>query len=108
MAKPVKSLKQNEPQNLRFQAFDWLPTPIAVLTNDGVIVFVNAELEDVIGQSRRSLEGQSFITFFTDSKPLKHALAGAKANEFAALRYDSELLRIKQEDSLPVHVIVAV
>jgi len=107
MAKPVKSLKQNEPQNLRFQAFDWLPTPIAVLTNDGVIVFVNAELEDVIGQSRRSLEGQSFINFFTDSKPLKHALAGAKANEFAALRYDSELLRIKQEDSLPVHVIVA-
>ena len=107
MAQPVKSLKQNEPQNLRFQAFDWLPTPIAVLTNDGVIVFVNAELEDVIGQSRRSLEGQSFITFFTDSKPLKHALAGAKANEFAALRYDSELLRIKQEDSLPVHVIVA-
>jgi two-component system nitrogen regulation sensor histidine kinase GlnL len=107
MAQPVKSLKQNEPQNLRFQAFDWLPTPIAVLTNDGVIVFVNAELEDVIGQSRRSLEGQSFINFFTDSKPLKHALAGAKANEFAALRYDSELLRIKQEDSLPVHVIVA-
>ena len=107
MAKPVKSLKQNEPQNLRFQAFDWLPTPIAVLTNDGVIVFVNAELEDVIGQSLRSLEGQSFINFFTDSKPLKHALAGAKANEFAALRYDSELLRIKQEDSLPVHVIVA-
>ena len=41
MAKPVKSLKQNEPQNLRFQAFDWLPTPIAVLTNDGVIVFDN-------------------------------------------------------------------
>jgi two-component system nitrogen regulation sensor histidine kinase GlnL len=34
-------------------------------------------------------------------------LAGAKANEFAALRYDSELLRVKQEDSLPVHVIVA-
>ena len=107
MTPPVKSLKQSEPQNLRFQAFDWLPTPIAVLTNDGVIVFVNAELEDVIGQSRRSLEGQSFINFFTDSKPLKHALAGAKANEFAALRYDSELLRIKQEDSLPVHVIVA-
>ena len=107
MTKPVKSLKQNEPQNLRFHAFDWLPTPIAVLTNEGVIVFVNAELEDVIGQSRRSLEGQSFINFFTDSKPLKHALAGAKANEFAALRYDSELLRIKHEESLPVHVIVA-
>lgn len=107
MTQLVKPLKQNEPQNLRFHAFDWLPTPIAVLTNEGVIVFVNAELEDVIGQSRRSLEGQSFFNFFTDSNPLKHALAGAKANEFAALRYDSELLRIKHEDSLPVHVIVA-
>ncbi len=107
MTAPIKSLKQHEPQNLRFQAFDWLPTPIAVLTHEGVIVFVNAELEDVIGQSRRSLEGQSFLNFFTDSKPLMHALVGAKANEFAALRYDSELLRVKQEDSLPVHVIVA-
>jgi two-component system nitrogen regulation sensor histidine kinase GlnL len=34
-------------------------------------------------------------------------LAGANANEFAALRYDAELLRIKPEEILPVHVIVA-
>jgi two-component system nitrogen regulation sensor histidine kinase GlnL len=34
-------------------------------------------------------------------------LAGARANEFAALRYDAELLRIKPEEVLPVHVIVA-
>jgi two-component system nitrogen regulation sensor histidine kinase GlnL len=94
-------------KNLRFQAFDWLPTPIAVLQSDGTVVFVNAELEDVMGQSRRSLEGQSFFNFFTDAKPLQHALAGANANEFAALRYDAELLRIKPEDILPVHVIVA-
>ena len=94
-------------KNKRFQAFDWLPTPIAVLQSDGSVVFVNAELEDVMGQSRRSLEGQSFFNFFTDAKPLQHALAGANANEFAALRYDAELLRIKPEDILPVHVIVA-
>jgi two-component system nitrogen regulation sensor histidine kinase GlnL len=94
-------------KNKRFQAFDWLPTPIAVLQSDGTVVFVNAELEDVMGQSRRSLEGQSFFNFFTDAKPLQHALAGANANEFAALRYDAELLRIKPEDILPVHVIVA-
>jgi len=94
-------------KNNRFQAFDWLPTPIAVLQSDGTVVFVNAELEDVMGQSRRSLEGQSFFSFFTDAKPLQHALAGANANEFAALRYDAELLRIKPEEILPVHVIVA-
>jgi len=91
----------------RFQAFDWLATPIAVLESDGEVVFVNSELENVIGQSRRSLEGQSFLNFFADSKPLLHALVGAKANDFAALRYDAELLRIKPEEALPVHVIVA-
>jgi two-component system nitrogen regulation sensor histidine kinase GlnL len=91
----------------KFQAFDWLATPIAVLKSDGAVVFVNAELEYVIGQSRRSLEGQSFLNFFSDAQPLQHALMGARTNEFAALRYDAELLRINPEESLPVHVIVA-
>jgi two-component system nitrogen regulation sensor histidine kinase GlnL len=91
----------------RFHAFDLLATPIAVLKSNGTVVFVNAELEDVMGQSRRSLEGQSFIQYFSDQQPLLHALTGAKANEFAALRYDAELLRINPEDPLPVHVIVA-
>jgi two-component system nitrogen regulation sensor histidine kinase GlnL len=94
-------------QNHRFQAFDWLATPIAVLESNGTVVFVNSELEDVMGQSRRSLEGECFLNFFSDPKPLLHALSGAKANEFAALRYDAELLRINPEESLPVHVIVA-
>jgi two-component system nitrogen regulation sensor histidine kinase GlnL len=93
--------------NNRFQAFDLLATPIAVLNSSGLVVFVNAELEDVMGQSRRSLDGQSFLQFFSDPQPLLHALTGAKANEFAALRYDAELLRINPEDALPVHVIVA-
>jgi two-component system nitrogen regulation sensor histidine kinase GlnL len=47
------------------------------------------------------------LNYFADSQPLIHALAGARANEFAALRYDAELLRIKPEEVLPVHVIVA-
>jgi nitrogen-specific signal transduction histidine kinase len=51
-------------QNHRFQAFDWLATPIAVLESNGTVVFVNSELEDVMGQSRRSLEGESFLNFF--------------------------------------------
>lgn len=91
----------------RFQAFDLLATPIAVLNSSGLVVFVNSELEDVMGQSRRSLDGQSFLQFFSDPQPLLHALTGAKANEFAALRYDAELLRINPDDSLPVHVILA-
>ena len=50
----------------RFHAFDLLATPIAVLKSDGSVVFVNSELEDVMGQSRRSLEGHSFLHFFAD------------------------------------------
>jgi two-component system nitrogen regulation sensor histidine kinase GlnL len=103
----IKLNASDASHNGRFQAFDWLATPIAVLESNGTVVFVNSELEDVIGQSRRSLEGQSFLNFFADSQPLLHALTGAKANEFAALRYDAELLRIKPEEMLPVHVIVA-
>ena len=95
------------PQHSRFHAFDLLATPIAVLNSSGAVRFVNAELEDVMGQSRRSLEGDSFLQFFADPQPLVHALNGAKANEFAALRYDAELLRINPEEALPVHVIVA-
>jgi two-component system nitrogen regulation sensor histidine kinase GlnL len=102
-----KAKLEDASENHRFHAFDWLATPIAVLESNGTVVFVNSELEDVIGQSRRSLEGESFLNFFTDPQPLLHALSGAKANEFAALRYDAELLRINPEESLPVHVIVA-
>jgi two-component system nitrogen regulation sensor histidine kinase GlnL len=102
-----KAKLEDASENHRFHAFDWLATPIAVLQSNGTVVFVNAELEDVIGQSRRSLEGESFLNFFSDPQPLLHALSGAKANEFAALRYDAELLRINPEESLPVHVIVA-
>jgi hypothetical protein len=65
--------------NQKFQAFDWLATPIAVLESNGTVVFVNSELEDVIGQSRRSLEGQSFLNYFADSQPLVHALTGARS-----------------------------
>ena len=95
------------PQHSRFHAFDLLATPIAVLNSSGAVRFVNAELEDVMGQSRRSLEGDSFLQFFADPQPLVYALNGAKANEFAAMRYDAELLRINPEEALPVHVIVA-
>ncbi|MEI7974858.1 MAG: nitrogen regulation protein NR(II) [Betaproteobacteria bacterium] len=102
-----KAKLEDASKNHRFHAFDWLATPIAVMESNGTVIFVNAELEDVIGQSRRSLEGESFLNFFTDPQPLLHALSGAKANEFAALRYDAELLRINPEESLPVHVIVA-
>jgi two-component system nitrogen regulation sensor histidine kinase GlnL len=91
----------------RFQAFDLLATPVAVLEGTGRVRFVNAALEDVLGMSRRTLSGMHMPDFFVDAQPLRNALSGAQSNEFAALRYEAQLRRMHHEDSLPVHVIVA-
>lgn len=91
----------------RFQAFDLLATPIAVIEGEGHISFVNAALEDVMGMSRRSLNRAYLPDFFADPHPLKNALIGARSNEFAALRYEALLNRIHHGDALPVHMIVA-
>ena len=93
--------------NPRFQAFDLLATPVAVLQVQGRIVAVNAALEDALGQSRRTLQGTLLVDHFVDPQPLVNALAGVRANEFAALRYEALLRRILHEDPLPVHVILA-
>jgi two-component system, NtrC family, nitrogen regulation sensor histidine kinase GlnL len=91
----------------RFQAFDLLATPVAVMQGQGQIRFVNAALEDALGMSRRTLYDMHLPDFFVDPQPLVSALVGAQSNEFAALRYEAQLRRLHHEDSLPVHVIVA-
>ena len=91
----------------RFQAFDLLATPVAVMQGQGRILFVNAALEDALGMSRRTLYDMHLPDFFLDPQPLMTALLGAQSNEFAALRYEAQLRRLHHEDILPVHVIVA-
>jgi two-component system nitrogen regulation sensor histidine kinase GlnL len=90
----------------RFHAFDLLATLVAVVRSNGAVVFANAVLEDALGISRRMLLGASLPDSFTEPLPLRQALAGARSNEFAALRYDAWLKRLNREP-LPVHVIVA-
>jgi two-component system nitrogen regulation sensor histidine kinase GlnL len=84
-----------------------LATPVAVINGRGLVLFVNAALEDTIGLSRRTLQGLHLGEYFSDKKPLEIALEGARSNEFAALRYEASLLRANHEELLPVHVIVA-
>jgi two-component system nitrogen regulation sensor histidine kinase GlnL len=69
-------------------------------------VFANAALEDVMGLSRRSIEGSLLTQYFVESATLQNAFEGAQTNAFAALRYDAHLHRQAQEP-VPVHVIVA-
>ena len=91
--------------SVRFQPFDLLATLVAVVHNDGSVLFANAALEDALGTSRRTIEGSDLAASFTESLALNNALAGVGGNEFATLRYDAWLKR-PNRDLLPVHVIV--
>jgi two-component system nitrogen regulation sensor histidine kinase GlnL len=90
----------------RFQAFDLLATLVAVVRGDGAVLFANSALEDAVGSSRRTIEGASFLPFFTEPGVLRTALDGARGNEYAALRYDAWLSR-HNGDPTPVHVVLA-
>lgn len=90
----------------RFQSFDLLATLVAVVRGDGIVLFANAALEDALGSSRRTIEGTSFLPFFTEPHVLRTALDGARGNEYAALRYDAWMAR-QHADPMPVHVVLA-
>ena len=91
----------------RFQSLDLLATLVAVVAGDGTVLFANSALEDALGTSRRTIQGSSFPQCFTQPQLLQNALEGAAGNEFAALRYDTWLLRQHPSDPVPVHVILA-
>jgi two-component system nitrogen regulation sensor histidine kinase GlnL len=88
------------------RAFDLLATLVAIVRTDGVVVFANAALEDIMGVSRRNIEGAAFAQYFAQPEAFQNALKGAQTNAFAVMRYDAYLHRPLQEP-LPVHVIVA-
>jgi two-component system nitrogen regulation sensor histidine kinase GlnL len=90
----------------RFQSFDLLATLVAVVRGDGIVLFANAALEDALGSSRRTIEGTSFLPFFTEPHVLRTALDGARGNEYAALRYDAWMAR-QHAEPMPVHVVLA-
>lgn len=92
----------------RYVALDLVSTLVAVLHPDGSVMFANASLENVLGLSRRTLESADFCAFFTDPALLQTALAGARGQDFAALRFEAGLRRGPQQEQIPVHVNVAV
>ena len=70
-------------------ALDWLSVLVAVLRPDGAVMFANAALEQQLGMSRRTLEGADFSVCFTEPALLQTALAGARSQDFEALRYEA-------------------
>jgi two-component system, NtrC family, nitrogen regulation sensor histidine kinase GlnL len=88
-----------------FQSFDLLATLVTVVDRDGLVLFSNAALEDVLGISRRAILSTAFADAFTEPSQLQNALEGAIENEFGAMRYDAWLKRVGYE-AMPVHVII--
>ncbi|GAB3646085.1 nitrogen regulation protein NR(II) [Ramlibacter alkalitolerans] len=104
--RPARTGRAPSPSFPRFHAFDLLATLVAVVRGDGTVLFANSALEDAVGLSRRSIEGASLLPLFAEPHILRTALDGARINEYAALRYDTRLLR-QQGEALPVHVVLA-
>lgn len=98
----------SKPDTARYQALDLVSTLVAVLQPDGAVLFANASLENMLGLSRRTLEGSDFSGYFSDPALLQTALAGARGQDFAALRFEAALRRAQQQDAMPVHVHLAV
>ena len=70
------------------------------------MVFANAALEDVLGVSKRNIEGNRLSQNFVQPQAFESVLKGAQRNAFVVMRYDAHLHR-PLLDPLPVHVIVA-
>ena len=75
------------------------------MQSDATVMFSNSALEDLLGSSRKQIVGTSLADLFTEPLQMQNALAGARDNEFAALRYDA-MLRRSGHEPVPVHVIV--
>ena len=107
MNKPHEDIPLNSASqpSARLRSFDLLATLVAVVRDDGTVLYANSALEDALGTSRRLIEESQFADCFTEPQALRSALAGAKVNQFAAMRYDAWLKRLNH-DPIPVHVIV--
>jgi len=90
----------------RFAALDMLSTLAVVLNRQGEVIFANAALENTLGMSRRMLEGSRFSAFFAQPALLDGALAGGNGLDYAAMRFDTHLVRPVLEP-LMVHATIA-
>jgi len=92
-----------------WESFDLLATMVAVVRPDGTLLFVNAVLEAMLGQSRRLLLKRSLQEWFRESAQLQEAIDAVSRNEFATRRFEGALRRavVAHVEPMPVHVIVS-
>ena len=90
-------------------AFDYLGTMVLVVDEVGRCRFANAAFEEVVGASRRSVQGVSLYDWFVDQPTMRDVVAGVMQKAYATSRVHAELKRhphVTAGDPLPVQVIV--
>lgn len=94
-----------------FDALDLLATMVAVVQPDGECVFANAQLESVIGVSRRTLTQRHLHEWLREPATLREAIDAVARNEFSTRRFEGALRRAAvahtEQLALPVHIIVS-
>ncbi|MFO1271626.1 MAG: nitrogen regulation protein NR(II) [Rubrivivax sp.] len=94
-----------------FEGLDQLATMVAVVAADGRCLRANSTLENLLGQSRRTLQRGSCLDWLTDPAQLRETLAMVARNEVAVGRFDATMKRPGAvgvgAGELPVHVIVS-
>jgi two-component system nitrogen regulation sensor histidine kinase GlnL len=94
-----------------YEAFDQLATMVAIASPEGQCLLANSTLENVMGQSRRSLQRGSVLDWLLDPGPLRETLQMVSRNQVASGRFDAALKRPGVPGvgggELLVHVIVS-
>lgn len=93
-----------------FDAFDYLATMVGICAPDGRCLFANSTLENLIGQSRRTLRRGSVFDWLVEPARLRETLEIVVQGEVACGRFDATLKRpasLGPAADLPVHVIVS-
>jgi two-component system, NtrC family, nitrogen regulation sensor histidine kinase GlnL len=85
---------------------DALVTWVAMLSEDGHILWVNAALQDALGASQRQLQGKAMQALMSEPLAWSKAMQDIQSQTFQVIRYDAQLLG-QQKTGLPVHVILS-
>jgi two-component system nitrogen regulation sensor histidine kinase GlnL len=91
------------------EALDLLATMVAVVEPQGDCLFANAQLESVIGVSRRTLTKRPLHEWLREPAALLEAVDAVARNEFSTRRFEGALRRagVGHAEPLPVHIIVS-